>query len=76
MHGRKRRIISQGFSDSALRSAEPFILDKVRKLCDALYMAPKASGMEATSIWSGKMNMAKWGMLTFSILTLEDLTNF
>ncbi|KAL2056362.1 hypothetical protein ABVK25_003385 [Lepraria finkii] len=75
IHGHKRRIVSQGFSDSALRST-PFILDKVRKPCDALYMAPEVSGKNPLSAWSGKKKMANWGMLTINILIMSNLANF
>lgn len=63
IHGRKRRIVSQGFSDAALRASEPFIIDKVQKLCDALF--PPSSSSTETDIggWTEPRNMAKWSML-------------
>lgn len=60
IHGRKRRIASQGFSDVALRSSEPFILDKVRKLCQTLYSDANGRPQSSSSSWSGKKNMSNW----------------
>jgi len=66
-HGRKRRIISQGFSDSALRGYEPVIMNHVEKLCTQLSNASQVSGKEFDSLpgtgnWSSAQNMAKWCM--------------
>ena len=40
MHGRKRRIVRQGFAPSAILASEPMILGHVRSLCTALLDEP------------------------------------
>jgi cytochrome P450 len=64
-HGRKRRIISQGFSDSALRAYEPIIMNHVQKLCAQLASSGNTLGRDVKSIpeeakWCPPQNMAKW----------------
>lgn len=58
-HGRKRRIIGQGFGDAALRGFEGTIMGLVRKFCDEL--AKDISGGKAGE-WSSPQNMGKWCM--------------
>lgn len=60
MHGRKRRVLSQAFSDSALKSMEDVMLLHVRQLCAAL-----ASGADHGVV----RNMADWfGYLTYDVM--------
>ena len=57
MHGRKRRIVSQGFSAAAIHSSEPMIINHVEKLCSALRSSiPEAQGLS----WSPPQDMAAW----------------
>ncbi|KAF5864593.1 hypothetical protein ETB97_007151 [Aspergillus alliaceus] len=66
-HGRKRRIIGQGFGDAALRGFEGTTMDHVRKFCDAL---AKDIPDEKSGGWSRPQNMAKWSnYLTFDIMS-------
>ncbi|KAG9235155.1 cytochrome protein [Amylocarpus encephaloides] len=70
-HGRKRRVISQGFSDAALRGFENTLLTHIRKMCNQL--APDVSPEELDSKstpWSEGQNMARWSnYLTFDIMS-------
>ena len=52
-HAVRRRILSHAFSDSAIRSAEQYILQNVTKCCSL--MGPR-EGDE----WSEKRNMCVW----------------
>ncbi|KAH8667330.1 cytochrome P450, partial [Tricladium varicosporioides] len=66
-HGRKRRIISQGFSDSALRGFENTIMTHVRKLCTQV--SPDDSPADNKG-WGAAQNMARWAnYLTFDIMS-------
>ncbi|PIG83070.1 cytochrome P450 [Aspergillus arachidicola] len=66
-HGRKRRIIGQGFGDAALRGFEGTIMSLVRKFCDEL--AKDISGGKVGE-WSSPQNMGKWSnYLTFDIMS-------
>jgi hypothetical protein len=58
-HGRKRRIIGQGFGDTALRGFEGTIMGHVRKFCDAL---AKDLPDGKSGKWSSPQNMGKWCM--------------
>ncbi|KAH8805807.1 cytochrome P450 [Xylogone sp. PMI_703] len=75
-HGRKRRVLSHAFSDSALKSMEKYILANIRLFCskledkrspfdnNALAEKPKERGG-----WSSPRNMAKWcNYLTFDVM--------
>ncbi|KAI9745830.1 MAG: hypothetical protein M1818_000511 [Claussenomyces sp. TS43310] len=72
-HGRKRRIISQGFSEAAVRGYEPTILNHIRTFCDQLAPDSKASEDCKDSLkpskWSTR-DLAPWTTyLTFDIMT-------
>lgn len=56
VHGRKRRIMSQGFSDASLKAYEPAIVERIDTLCRRL--GEKVPGDE----WSATFNMADWCM--------------
>jgi cytochrome P450 len=56
-HGRKRRILSQGFSKSALVASEQYIFHHVRELGNAL-IARDGSAKEIS--WSQLCDMAMW----------------
>jgi cytochrome P450 len=62
-HGKRRRIISQGFSDAALRTYQPKILAQIQNFCSALTTADKYEGaesMEKSTLWTKPQNMARW----------------
>ncbi|KAL4756724.1 cytochrome P450 [Aspergillus foveolatus] len=67
VHGRKRRVLSQAFSDTALKGMEDVMLLHVRQLCSIL-------GRERPSSQSGDkdgatFNMANWfGYLTYDVM--------
>ncbi|KAL4802453.1 cytochrome P450 [Aspergillus unguis] len=65
VHGRKRRVLSQAFSDNALKGMENVMLLHVRQLCSIL-------GRERPSPEADKgatFNMANWfGYLTYDVM--------
>ncbi|KAK5206973.1 hypothetical protein LTR41_007508 [Exophiala xenobiotica] len=67
MHGRKRRIVSQGFSESAMASSEQYVLEHVRNLCDGLIADAKPGD------WSEPRDMAMWSNY-FTLDVISDLT--
>lgn len=61
-HARKRRVLSSAFSESAIRSAETFVIKHVDRWCDLL-------GDEGKEGWSQPKDMAEWSdYLVFDIL--------
>ena len=63
-HAQKRRLLSQAFSENALRGIEPHILEHVRKWCAYLGDGPTRDG------WTEAKNMATWSdYLTFDVLS-------
>ncbi|OOF94194.1 hypothetical protein ASPCADRAFT_208737 [Aspergillus carbonarius ITEM 5010] len=62
-HGRKRRIISQGLSDAALRRYQPAILKHINELCTVLVGSKPGD-------WSVPRNVAHYfNFLTFDIMS-------
>ncbi|KAI1499097.1 isotrichodermin C-15 hydroxylase [Biscogniauxia marginata] len=56
LHARKRRVLSQGFSDAAMKEMERYILANVRTFCQQI-------GLGATDErkgWTAPKNMADW----------------
>ena len=62
LHARKRRVLSQAFSDSAMRGLQPHILNVIRTFCDAIgdVSTPFQSGEKNSSAWSSPKDMALW----------------
>ena len=60
MHGRKRRIVSQGFAPSTILASEPMILGHVRNLCTALLGEPDAWRPLEGHQWSIPRDMGSW----------------
>lgn len=59
-HGRRRRVISQGFSDAAVRNYEPSMLVLINRLCDRL-LRPIGEDVEhQPGEWHSARNMAQW----------------
>ncbi|BDD61576.1 hypothetical protein MPDQ_004599 [Monascus purpureus] len=64
VHGQKRRVLSQAFSDNALKAMEDVMLLHVRQLCAALAGEDSQQHQkEGNTVW----NMADW----FSYLTYD-----
>ena len=56
-HGRKRRVLSQAFSEAALKNMEYLVLDNIRLFCDQMEKLP------------GAKNCAHWfNYLTFDVM--------
>ena len=56
LHARKRRVLSHGFSDNAMKQMERYILANVRSFCDQI-------GTDASNEqkgWTPAKNMADW----------------
>jgi hypothetical protein len=66
-HASRRRVLDHAFSDSALRSAEAFIVDNVKNFCQLIASGPSSrpkngNDVEKTgsSSWSAAKNMSTW----------------
>lgn len=68
LHGRKRRVLSQAFSDAALKAMEDVMLLHVRQLCASL--AGEGPGEESSSETKGVVrNMSSWfGYLSYDVM--------
>ncbi|KAL4792214.1 cytochrome P450 [Aspergillus venezuelensis] len=68
IHGRKRRVLSQAFSDNALKGMEDVMLLHVRQLCSIL--ARERPGSRPAGEKDGAtFNMANWfGYLTYDVM--------
>jgi cytochrome P450 len=61
IHGRKRRVLSQAFSDTAMKGLEGIMLEKIRQFCDAVSPSNKEK--------SGPTDFAEWfSYLTFDVM--------
>ena len=67
-HGRRRRVISQGFSSAKLRSYQPKILKRVQNMCTAICRGEidiplLADGKKEPTLkvgeWSAPIDMSK-----------------
>ena len=76
-HGRKRRIVSQGLSDSAIQAMENHVLKNVRTFCDKMTRTATfgtndlSRCKENTSLaeWGPAKNMSLWtAYLAFDIM--------
>lgn len=74
-HGRKRRIVSQGLSDSAIQAMEGHVLKNVRKFCSKLIYKDifenetPSKRPETSEGWGSPKNMTRWtNYLTFDIM--------
>ncbi|KAI4861351.1 cytochrome P450 [Hypoxylon rubiginosum] len=56
LHARKRRVLSQAFSDSAIKEMERYILSNVRSFCEQI----GAGASEGRKGWTAAKNMADW----------------
>ncbi|KAF2149255.1 cytochrome P450 [Myriangium duriaei CBS 260.36] len=72
-HAWKRRILSQGFSEAAIRSFEPHLITQINKFCSVICPGWKddESGISVqTSTWSQPINMSTWcDYLFFDLIT-------
>lgn len=55
-HAQRRRIMSHGFSDAAIRSFEPRVQELIQTLCDLLIVKDASADSE----WSAPQDMAPW----------------
>ncbi|KAI7456622.1 hypothetical protein KC368_g7 [Hortaea werneckii] len=70
VHARKRRVLSQAFSDSAIKSMESHMLEHIRSFCANLGLSSFSLGMEEkTQAWTEGKNLSKQAdYLTFDIM--------
>lgn len=68
-HGKKRRVISQGFSDAALKGHEDVVIQQIQQLCNQLRMTEDGKTVPAGE-WAPARNMAKWSdYFTFDVMS-------
>ena len=70
-HGRRRRVVSQGFSDSAMRNYEPSMVAIVQRFCDRLLQPLEEEPVTSRETWRPARNMSQWcksKMLTSGLL--------
>ena len=62
LHARKRRVLSQGFSDAALRGLQPHILSVLRTFTEAIgdFRSRNVSNEKKEQTWSTPKNMGTW----------------
>lgn len=63
LHARKRRVLSQAFSDAAMRGLQPHILSVIRTFTEAIGDFPSQLGIgekKATSTWSTPKDMGSY----------------
>lgn len=66
LHARKRRVLAQAFSDSAIKEMERYVLANVRTFCEAIGReGEEGDGMPFGTVaekkgWSGVKNMSDW----------------
>ncbi|RAK84804.1 cytochrome P450 monooxygenase [Aspergillus costaricaensis CBS 115574] len=65
MHGRKRRVLSQAFSDHALKSMEDVMLLHVRQLCAGLTRAQQTGVVQDMGRWFSYLTYDVMGELCF-----------
>jgi cytochrome P450 len=64
VHGRKRRMIGQGFTEPAVRGYEPIIKENIDILCKQLLNGDgTVMGDQTSNAWSPPMNMSNFGMV-------------
>lgn len=70
-HAKRRRLLANAFSDSALRSLEHFIIDRIQAFCDIMAES-KSAGDEVSSEkdnWSKPRDISVWANnLTLDVL--------
>ncbi|KAH6704365.1 putative cytochrome P450 [Leptodontidium sp. MPI-SDFR-AT-0119] len=59
-HGRKRRVIGQGFNETALRGYESIIQSKILLFCEKLLDDGSSGASGGSQEWSSPRNMAEW----------------
>ncbi|KIV78195.1 hypothetical protein PV11_09935 [Exophiala sideris] len=69
LHAKRRRLLNNAFSDSALRNLEPYLLEAVREWCDHLSEPRDDDG---SSGWSEERDMSTWSTL-FIVDVFGDL---
>lgn len=69
---KKRRIVSQAFSDNALRDSEPYVLANVRDLVDKVGGTTKQGLGEKEAAWTEPLDMSRW-MSWLGFDTMGDL---
>ncbi|KAI9651317.1 hypothetical protein NHQ30_001356 [Ciborinia camelliae] len=60
IHARKKRVMSQAFSDQAVRGMQPHILSAIRDWCAGLGARDQPSPSKEPGEWSSPKDMAHW----------------
>jgi len=56
LHGKRRRVISQAFSENTLRSFEPKVIEKIHQLSDTIVEVPQERDKSSRE-WSDSKDM-------------------
>jgi cytochrome P450 len=60
LHARKRRVLSQAFSDNAMRGLQPHILNVIRTFTEAIGDWPSRTAQGKKDSWSTPKDMGLW----------------
>ena len=62
LHARKRRVLSQAFSDNTMKGLQPHVLHVIRTFCKAIgpSRVTSAAAEKQERPWSSPRNMANW----------------
>ena len=59
-HGRKRRVIGQGFTETAIQGYKPIIQSQIQVFYEKLVEDGGRHGFGESQGWSSPQNMAEW----------------
>lgn len=69
LHARKRRVLSQAFSDSAMKEVQRYVLHNVRTFCEQIGLSEASQQVAEKKGWTEPKNMSDW----FSYLAMDIL---
>jgi cytochrome P450 len=59
-HSWKRRVLTQGFSESAMHELEPVVLDCLNRLCESMIDKDLCTLVDKENGWSAPKDMSDW----------------
>lgn len=65
LHGRKKRILAQAFSDQAMRGLQTYVIDEISTFCERM----RTYNPDVDKKWSIAMNVGRWtNYMTYDVL--------